>query len=104
MFPFPLAPEQASANAKRYDALFGAITALTIFFTVVVLVLVVIFAIRYRVGSKADRSRPQHENLRIEIAWSLPPLLLGLVIFAWGANDFIEFRRPPKNAMEIFVM
>src|SRR2546423_5105521 len=80
------------------------ITALTIFFTVAVMACVIFFAIRYRVGSKADRSRPSHENLRIEIAWSVPPLVLGVLIFAWGAEEFINFRTPPKNAMEIFVM
>jgi cytochrome c oxidase subunit 2 len=104
MFPYPLAPEQASEYARRYDLLFATITALTIFFTVVVLVLVVFFAIRYRAGSTADRTRPQHENLRIEVAWSLPPLLLGIGIFAWGATDFVTLRRPPKNAIEIFVI
>lgn len=104
MWNFPLAPEEASEFAGRYDLMFGVITALTIFFTVVVMALVIFFAIRYRVGSKADRTRPQHENLRIEIGWSLPPLLLGILIFAWGSKEFIDLRRPPKNAIEIFVM
>ena len=104
IFPFPLAPDQASEYAKRYDFLFLAITILTIFFTVAVLSVVVFLAIRYRVGSKADRSRPQHENLRIEIAWSLPPLVLGIFIFAWGAVEYVNYRRPPANATNIFVI
>lgn len=104
MFQFPLAPEQGSEFAPRYDALFGAITVLTVFFTVAVLATVFFFAIKYRAGSKADRSHPQHENLRIEIAWSLPPLLLGLLIFGWGASEFINLRRPPKNAIDIYVI
>jgi len=101
---FQFAPDQASNFAAKYDLLFTVITALTVFFTVVVLSIVVFFAIKYRTGSKADRSRPQHENLRIEVAWSVPPLILGIIIFAWGASDFIELRRPPKNAVEIFVI
>jgi cytochrome c oxidase subunit II len=104
MWNYPLAPEQASNFATRVDAIFYVITALTIFFTVVVLALVVFFAVKYRVGSNANRARPQHENLRIEIAWSVPPLLLGLGIFAWSATDFIDMRRPPEDAMEIFVI
>jgi cytochrome c oxidase subunit 2 len=103
-FPFPLAPTQASEYAKQYDPLFYAITLLTIFFTVAVMSVVVFFAIRYKAGSKADRSRPQHENLKLEIAWSLPPLLLGLFIFAWGAALFVGVRRPPANALNIFVI
>lgn len=100
----PLAPPQASEQAVRYDALFYVITALAVFFTVAVLTLVVVFSIKYRVGSKANRDRPQHENLKIEIAWSLPPLLLGIAIFAWGAIDFVSVRRPPANALELFVI
>jgi cytochrome c oxidase subunit II len=103
-FPFPLAPVQASEFAKHSDALFFVITALTVFFTVAVMSVVVFFAIRYKAGSKADRSRPQHENLRLEIAWSLPPLVLGLFIFAWGAVEFVNLRRPPANALNIFVI
>lgn len=99
-----MAPEQASEFSKGYDLLFMAILLLTVFFTVIVGALVIILAIKYRAGSKADRSRPQNENLRIEMSWTIPPLLLGLIIFAWGANDFIKFRRPPKNALEIFVI
>lgn len=104
MWNFPIMPEQASENAAPYDLLFFIITGLTVFFTVVVLTIVGIFAIRYRVGSRANRDRPQHENLKIEIAWSLPPLILGLLIFAWGARDFVHSRKPPENALEIFVI
>jgi cytochrome c oxidase subunit II len=100
----PLVPQQASEFATRYDILFGIITALTIFFTVVVLALLIFFAVRYRVGSKVNRERPVHENLKLEIAWSLPPLFLGIGIFAIGAHEWIEFRTPPDDATEIFVI
>jgi cytochrome c oxidase subunit 2 len=99
-----MAPEQGSAYAGPYDLIFAAITALTILFSVIVFACVLFFAIKYRAGSKADRSRPQHENLRIEIAWSLPPMVLGILIFAWGAVMYVDLRNPPKNAMEIFVI
>jgi cytochrome c oxidase subunit II len=101
---FPLRPDNASTFANEHDALFGLITALTIFFTVVVLALVIFFAVKYRRGSKADRSRPQHENLKLEIAWSVFPLILALGVFAWGARLFVHMRTPPKDAIEIFVI
>jgi len=104
MFPTKLAPLQGSNFAPEVDALFYIITALTVFFTVGVMAVVIFFAIKYRAGSKADRSRPQNENLFIEIAWSVPPLILGLVIFAWGSVLFVKMRRPPQNALEIFVI
>lgn len=104
MFPLKVAPQQASSFAPQVDALFYVISALTVFFTVGVMAVVLYLAVKYRAGSKADRSRPINENLFIEIAWSVPPLILGLVIFAWGAVMFVHMRRPPKNALEIFVI
>jgi cytochrome c oxidase subunit 2 len=104
MVPTKFAPDQASNWAPQVDALFYIISFLTIFFFVAVMGVVVFCAIKYRQGSNADRSKPQNENLFIEIAWSVPPLLLGLVIFAWGSILFVDMRRPPKNAVEIFVI
>jgi predicted membrane protein len=46
-------PEAASTYASKHDALFLVITALTLFFTTIVLVLLTVFAIAIAV----DRSR-----------------------------------------------
>ncbi len=104
MWNYPVAPPQASTFAPKYDALFWVISALTVFFSVVVLACVIFFAIKYRKGSKANRDNIVHDSHKIEIAWSLPPLVLGLVIFAWGADMFIEMRTMPKDAIEVFVI
>lgn len=101
---FPLRPEAASNFATEHDQLFFTITALTIFFTVVVLTLVVIFAARYRAGSKYSRANASNHNTKLEITWSVIPLLLGLGIFVWGAKIFVEQHTPPKEAMELFVI
>jgi len=99
---FPVQPPRASHFAAEYDALFYVITALTIFFTVSVGLSVLYFAIRYRAGRHADRSNAVDHSTKLEVAWSLPPLFLGLAIFAWGAKLFVEMNTPPKDAMEIF--
>lgn len=101
---YDIAPPQASTFAPKVDALFYVISALTAFFTIVVFALVIFFAIKYRKGSKVDRSNIVHDSHKIELAWSLPPLFLGLGIFAWGAHLFIEMRTMPKDAIEIFVI
>lgn len=104
MWNYPVAPPQASTFAPEYDALFYLISILTVFFTVVVLACVLFFALKYRKGSKANRSNIVHDSHKVEIAWSVPPLILGLVIFAWGAQMFVNMRTMPKDAIEIFVM
>ncbi len=104
MWNYPVAPPQASTFAEKHDALFYVITALTIFFTVVVFSCVLFFAVKYRKGSKANRDNIVHDSHKVEILWSLPPLILGLVVFAWGAQLFIEMRTMPKDAIEMFVI
>ena len=101
---FPLLPDQASTFAEQIDPIFWVLTALTVFFTVVVLFVLTVLAIRFRRGSKANRKNAAHHNLAVELAWSLPPLFLGLAVFAWSVKPYAEVYNPPKNAEEIFVV
>jgi cytochrome c oxidase subunit 2 len=103
-FNFPLSPPSASNFAAEYDVLFYVLTGLTLFFSVIVGVAVIFFAIRYRKGSKADRSRPLYENLFLELTWTIVPLVLGLIMFYFGTSLYIKMRTPPRNATEIFVI
>ncbi len=101
---YPLVPPQASNFATEVDLVFYGLVILTVIFTALVGVFVLIFAIRYREGTKVDRSRPVHEHLPLELTWSVIPLILGLVMFFLGAQSFVHMRTPPKNATEIFVI
>jgi cytochrome c oxidase subunit II len=101
---FPMAPDGASNFAGPHDAIFYVLVALTLFFTLVVGACVVYFALKYRQGKKVDRSRPVHEHMKLEVTWSVIPLFLALVMFYFGAALFIDMRRPPANAMDVFVV
>lgn len=103
-FNFPLSPPSASNFAPEYDAIFYLLLALTVFFTLIVGAGVIIFAVKYRKGSKADRSRPVYEDLRVELTLTIVPTILGLIMFYFGAHLFVSMRTPPKNAEEIFVV
>ena len=103
-FNFPIRPEAASTFAGPQDLLFGILTVLTILFSVPVIVISIMFAVRYRAGSKADRSRPVHEHLKLELTWTIIPLILALAVFAYSAKLFVGMRTPPKDSMEIFVI
>lgn len=87
-----------------HDPLFYAISFLTAFFTIVVFATVIFLAVRYREGSKASRAGASHENLRVEIMWSVPPLFLALLIFFWSTTLYVRWRKPPENPLEIFVI
>src|ERR1035438_5259156 len=101
---FPLAPPQASEFAHQIDPLIYALTAVCVFFGGLTFLVVVYFALRYKRGTKADRSNPHNEHLPLEISWSLFPLVLALIFFWFGAKQFIYAKTPPKDAMEIYVV
>jgi cytochrome c oxidase subunit 2 len=104
MFNLPVVPEQASEFAAPYDALFWATTALTIFFTVVVMLMLFVFCIRYRRGSKVSRRNALTSHMLLEMTWMIVPTVLGLMMFFWAAYLFVEQRIPPKDAMEVYVV
>jgi cytochrome c oxidase subunit 2 len=103
-FNFPLSPPAASNFAAEHDFVFYLLCILTVLFSTIVGVAVIILAVRYRAGNKVDRSRPMYENLKLELTWTFIPLGLGLVMFWFGARLFVEMKTPPKDAMEIFVV
>jgi cytochrome c oxidase subunit II len=104
MLNFPLAPPAASNFAGEHDTLFYAITGLSLLFFVATFFFVIYFALKYRIGTSADRSSPMYENMRMEILWIIIPTILGLFIFAWGAKLFVDMRTPPANAKELYVI
>ncbi len=99
-----LFPQQASTIAKHVDWLYFFLIAVTIFFATLVCVLVTFFMIRYRRGTKVDRSNPVNHSTTLELLWTGIPLVLAMVIFAWGAVLFYAIQTPGQGAMEIYVV
>ena len=103
-FNFPLSPPSASNFSAEYDVLFYVLLGLTLFFTVIVSLAVLIFIFRYKKGTKVSRSRPIYENLFLELTWTIVPLVLGLIMFYFGTSLYVKMRTPPKDATEIYVI
>ena len=100
-----LLPESASDFAQKMDPLFWFLTAVTVFFTLLIAGLVLWFAYRYRKGSNASRAGSKDTDLRLELAWSSIPLIVGLITFVWAAKLYAQvYGPPPENALEIFVI
>lgn len=102
----PIRPEAASEHAPAYDLLFNTITLLALVFTVIVAILIMVLAIRYRRGTNVDRRNPLESHLGLELSWTILPLILGLGIFAWSSYNFVQVRTPPDSddTVEIFVI
>ena len=76
---FRLFPTAASDGAASVDAIFFFLMAIATFFTVLIFILIVYFALKYRADRNVDRTNPVHENTTIEVAWSLVPLALAMI-------------------------
>jgi cytochrome c oxidase subunit 2 len=66
--------------------------------------LIIFFSIRYRKGSRADRSNPPSGARGLEVAWTVIPLLIFLGIFTWAASDYAQLYRAPNDALPVFVV
>jgi cytochrome c oxidase subunit 2 len=99
---FSLLPEQASTLASRVDNLYFFIVAVTAFFAVLVSVLVIVFAAKYRTRDPLAVGQPIHESLPLELGWSIIPFVVAVVIFAWAADVYFDLQRPPDQTIEIY--
>jgi cytochrome c oxidase subunit II len=100
-----LFPEQASTVAPQVDALYFFLIGVAIFFSVLIAGLVVVFAVKYRRRSEQEPPpAPATGGTALEIAWSVIPLGITMVIFGWGASVFFKINRPPDDATEIYVV
>src|SRR5713226_2429080 len=101
---FPFIPESASTLSGEVDAIYFYISGVTIFFTLLISTVVIFFAIRYRRRNAFEIPRPIEGSTKLETLWSVIPLLIAMSIFVWGAKVYFAQYRPPKNAMEIYVV
>jgi cytochrome c oxidase subunit II len=100
----PLFPEQASTVAARVDNLYFFLITVTGFFAVLVTVLVIYFAIKYRRRGVDEVGAPIHGSLALELIWTGIPFVLAMVMFVWGASVFFAIMRPPEETLDIYAV
>ena len=100
----PFFPQQASVQAGQVDAVYFFLVAVTAFFSLLIAVLVVVFAVKYRRRNDDEIGVAIHGSLPLELLWTFVPLGIVMVMFVWGAKVFFDLYRPPAGAMEIFVV
>jgi cytochrome c oxidase subunit 2 len=101
---FRLFPPQASTSSHEVDALFFALTLISLLFTAGIFLPIIFFCVKYRRGSPARRSSPRSSSLLIESGWTIGPMLLSLGLFGWGAVTYFRIERRPANAIELQVV
>jgi len=102
--PLPFFPEEASNFAGNVDALFSFILMTTLFFAVLVTVLVIFAAFRFRRKNTNEVGDDVHGNNLLEIGWTVIPTIIAIFIFAWGAVIYVNYRIAPKDTLDIYVI
>ncbi|MDP6054952.1 MAG: cytochrome c oxidase subunit II transmembrane domain-containing protein, partial [Candidatus Latescibacteria bacterium] len=97
---FQFHPEMASTFAYEVDMLYFFVVAVSVFFMALICVLIYAFAVKYRRRTPDQQAEAQiHGNLLLEIIWSVIPLGLMMIMFAWGAYLFFRVNQIPEGAM-----
>jgi cytochrome c oxidase subunit 2 len=97
-------PRQGSTTAGRVDALFHAINAISIFFFLLIVALLVVFVWKYRARPGHDAKPSATHNTPLEITWTVIPVLIVVWIFWEGFTGFLDLATPPENAYEVQVL
>ncbi|MCE1198462.1 MAG: cytochrome c oxidase subunit II [Marinilabiliales bacterium] len=94
---------QGSNLAGGVDRAFIFIFSIAIFFTVGITALMIYILVHY---SRKKNKNPQQfsGNTKLEIAWTVIPLIIVLVMFYLGWSGFAPMRKVPADAMQVKVI
>src|SRR5262249_249220 len=74
------------------------------FFSTLICVLILFFAVRYRRGAPVDRTRPPESSRTLEVLWIGIPLALAMVMFFWATFVFVDLYEAPGDAAKVYVV
>lgn len=97
-----LTPDPATTFAQEVDLLFGFLTGISGLMTFLIAFSLAYLALRYHRSKKIDRRLPPTESLKVELAWTIIPLIAFLGIFFWGARLYLVWASPPPDALEVY--
>ena len=94
---FPLFPERASALAGQVDGLYFFLVAVSAFFTVLIFITIFVFAVKYRHENNPHPTQIEG-SLPLELTWTLIPLGICMIFFAWGSLIYFQEGRAPQGS------
>lgn len=100
---FPFIPERASTVAGEVDALYFFMVGVSAFFSILIAVLIIFFAVKYH-RSRHPIPTQIEGSLPLEMTWIVIPFLIAMVMFGWGATTYFSISRPPRGALDIYVV
>lgn len=96
-------PPAKSTLASQMDSVFWYVHLSSLLLTIGVVAAVIFFIIKYRRKSDDDVTPVITHNNHLEVTWSVIPLIMALISFAWGYQAFTELRTAPDDSYEVNV-
>ncbi|MDX1671696.1 MAG: cytochrome c oxidase subunit II [Balneolaceae bacterium] len=96
-------PPAKSTVAPAVDSVFWFVHISSLVITVGILIALIYFVFKYRRKSENEVTPVITHNNKLEVTWSVIPLIMVLIVFAWGYQGFMELRNIPDDAYEINV-
>jgi cytochrome c oxidase subunit 2 len=97
---YSTAGSEASNFVSTFNTSFYLIAGISLVFMVGLTVLMLYFVFRY--NRKRNKTATQIEgNIFLEIAWTVIPVLLSLIMFYYGWAGYRPMSKPPKDAINI---
>jgi len=97
-------PRRGSTTAESVDGLFHAVTWISIFFFVLITVVLAYFVWKYRARPGHEAQPSVEHNQPLEVTWTVIPMLIVVWIFWEGFTGFLNLATPPQNAYEVQVL
>ena len=90
----------ASNYVSTFNTAFYFIAGISLFLLIGLTFIMLYFVLRY--NKKKNKTAIQNEgNIKLEIIWTVVPILLALMMFYYGWEGWKPMNKPPSNAMII---
>jgi cytochrome c oxidase subunit II len=96
-------PPASSTVAGNVDSVFYLILGVGIFFFILVISLAAFFIFKYHRRAGVPSAQTADHNIKLEIVWTVIPLIIVIIIFFMGFSVFLKLNIAPKDALEIKV-
>ena len=94
-------PPPGSTLAGEVDALFYFIFYASLVLFILVMSATAWFIFRYRRRGREELTSGVAHNTKLEIAWTIIPTILVMIVFVWGFKTYLKMTVAPADAIEI---
>ena len=96
-------PPAKSTLAAEYDVLFWFVHLAAFLLTFGIFATLIYYLFKYRRKTEDDVTPVITHDNKLEVTWSIIPLIMALITFGWGFQAFVAQTTPPDDSYEISV-